>query len=297
MSIPAFLEYLSLEKKCSPHTLKAYQANLEAFEVFITEQGSLETIEEVSYGEIRDWIVSLIQSENTPRTVNRKLSALRSYYKFLLRIGSIPVSPLKEHKALKTDTKVALPFSQEEIQRLLAADFFPEEYTGVLQRTVIQLLYYTGIRRSELIELKVQDVDLSEGLMKVLGKRNKERLLPLLPEIKTQLTQLLEQQKQHQISRESEHFFVNSRGKKLSEAFVYETVKTYLSKVSTKTKRSPHVLRHSFATHLLDQGADLNAIKDLLGHSSIAATQHYTHSSMKKIQDIYKKAHPREKNN
>ena len=297
MSIPAFLEYLSLEKKCSPHTLKAYQANLEAFEVFITEQGSLETIEEVSYGEIRAWIVSLIQSGNTPRTVNRKLSALRSYYKFLLRIGSIPVSPLKEHKALKTDTKVALPFSQEEIQRLLAADFFPEEYTGVLQRTAIQLLYYTGIRRSELIELKVQDVDLSEGLMKVLGKRNKERLLPLLPEIKTQLTQLLEQQKQHQISRESEHFFVNSRGKKLSEAFVYETVKTYLSKVSTKTKRSPHVLRHSFATHLLDQGADLNAIKDLLGHSSIAATQHYTHSSMKKIQDIYKKAHPREKNN
>jgi integrase/recombinase XerC len=297
MSIPAFLEYLSLEKKCSPHTLKAYQANLEVFEVFITEQGSLETIEEVSYGEIRAWIVSLIQFGNSPRTVNRKLSALRSYYKFLLRIGSIPVSPLKEHKALKTDTKVALPFSQEEIQRLLAADFFPEEYTGVLQRTVIQLLYYTGIRRSELIELKVQDIDLSEGLMKVLGKRNKERLLPLLPEIKTQLTQLLEQQKQHQISRESEHFFVNSRGKKLSEAFVYETVKTYLSKVSTKTKRSPHVLRHSFATHLLDQGADLNAIKDLLGHSSIAATQHYTHSSMKKIQDIYKKAHPREKNN
>lgn len=297
MSIPAFLDYISLEKKCSPHTLKAYQANLEAFEVFITEQGSLETIEEVSYGEIRAWIVSLIQSGNTPRTVNRKLSALRSYYKFLLRIGSIPVSPLKEHKALKTDTKVALPFSQEEIQRLLAADFFPEEYTGVLQRTVIQLLYYTGIRRSELIELKVKDVDLSEGLMKVLGKRNKERLLPLLPEIKRQLTQLLEQQKQHQISRESEHFFVNSRGKKLSEAFVYETVKTYLSKVSTKTKRSPHVLRHSFATHLLDQGADLNAIKDLLGHSSIAATQHYTHSSMKKIQDIYKKAHPREKNN
>lgn len=297
MSIPAFLEYLSLEKKCSPHTLKAYQANIEAFEVFITEQGSLEMIEEVSYGEIRAWIVSLIQSGNTPRTVNRKLSALRSYYKFLLRIGSIPVSPLKEHKALKTDTKVALPFSQEEIQLLLAADFFPEEYTGVLQRTVIQLLYYTGIRRSELIDLKVQDVDLSEGLMKVLGKRNKERLLPLLPEIKTQLMQLLEQQKQHQISRESEHFFVNSRGKKLSEAFVYETVKTYLSKVSTKNKRSPHVLRHSFATHLLDQGADLNAIKDLLGHSSIAATQHYTHSSMKKIQDIYKKAHPREKNN
>ena len=297
MSIPAFLDYISLEKKCSPHTLKAYQANLEAFEKFVGEQGVQETIEGVSYGEIRAWIVFLIQSGNSPRTVNRKLSALRLYYKFLLRVGSIAVSPLKEHKALKTDTKVALPFSQEEIQRLLASDFFPGDYTGVLQRTVIQLLYYTGVRRSELIDLQLQDINFSEGLMKVLGKRKKERLLPLLPEIKAQLLYFLEQQKKHQIPRGSDYFFITSQGKKLSEAFVYETVKTYLSKVSTKTKRSPHVLRHSFATHLLDQGADLNAIKDLLGHSSIAATQHYTHSSMKKIQEVYKKAHPREKNN
>lgn len=297
MSIPAFLDYISLEKKCSPHTLKAYQANLEAFEKFVGEQGVQETIEGVSYGEIRTWIVFLIQSGNSPRTVNRKLSALRSYYKFLLRVGSIAVSPLKEHKALKTDTKVALPFSQEEIQRLLASDFFPGDYTGVLQRTVIQLLYYTGVRRSELIDLQLQNINFSEGFMKVLGKRKKERLLPLLPEIKAQLLYFLEQQKKHQIPRGSDYFFITSQGKKLSEAFVYETVKTYLSKVSTKTKRSPHVLRHSFATHLLDQGADLNAIKDLLGHSSIAATQHYTHSSMKKIQEVYKKAHPREKNN
>jgi len=297
MSIPAFLEYISLEKKCSQHTLKAYRSNLEAFEKFIVEQSAEDTLDGVSYGEIRAWIVSLIQSGNSPRTVNRKISVLRSYFKFLLRIGGISVSPLKEHKALKTDTKVQLPFFQEEIQRLFTADFFPDDYTGILQKTLIQLFYYTGIRRSELIELKVQEVDFSAGLMKVLGKRNKERLLPLLPEIKMQLKQLLEMQKQCQIPRDSDCFFINNRGKKLHATFVYETVKTYLSKVSTKTKRSPHVLRHSFATHLLDQGADLNAIKDLLGHSSIAATQHYTHSSMKKIQEVYKKAHPREKNN
>jgi integrase/recombinase XerC len=297
MSIPAFLEYISLEKKCSQHTLKAYRSNLEAFEKFIVEQSAEDTLDGVSYGEIRAWIVSLIQSGNSPRTVNRKISVLRSYFKFLLRIGGISVSPLKEHKALKTDTKVQLPFFQEEIQRLFTADFFPADYTGTLQKTLIQLFYYTGIRRSELIELKVQEVDFSAGLMKVLGKRNKERLLPLLPEIKMQLKQLLEMQKQCQIPRDSDCFFINNRGKKLHATFVYETVKTYLSKVSTKTKRSPHVLRHSFATHLLDQGADLNAIKDLLGHSSIAATQHYTHSSMKKIQEVYKKAHPREKNN
>jgi integrase/recombinase XerC len=270
---------------------------LEAFEKFIVEQSAEDTLDGVSYGEIRAWIVSLIQSGNSPRTVNRKISVLRSYFKFLLRIGGISVSPLKEHKALKTDTKVQLPFFQEEIQRLFTADFFPDDYTGTLQKTLIQLFYYTGIRRSELIELKVQEVDFSAGLMKVLGKRNKERLLPLLPEIKMQLKQLLEMQKQCQIPRDSDCFFINNRGKKLHATFVYETVKTYLSKVSTKTKRSPHVLRHSFATHLLDQGADLNAIKDLLGHSSIAATQHYTHSSMKKIQEVYKKAHPREKNN
>ena len=297
MSIPAFLEYISLEKKCSQHTLKAYRSNLEAFEKFIVEQSAEDTLDGVSYGEIRAWIVSLIQSGNSPRTVNRKISVLRSYFKFLLRIGGISVSPLKEHKALKTDTKVQLPFFQEEIQRLFTADFFPDDYTGTLQKTLIQLFYYTGIRRSELIELKMQEVDFSAGLMKVLGKRNKERLLPLLPEIKMQLKQLLEMQKQCQIPRDSDCFFINNRGKKLHATFVYETVKTYLSKVSTKTKRSPHVLRHSFATHLLDQGADLNAIKDLLGHSSIAATQHYTHSSMKKIQEVYKKAHPREKNN
>ncbi len=297
MSIFAFLDYISLEKKCSQHTLKAYQANLMAFESFLKSQNAEEGIEKVSYGEIRAWIVILIQSGNSSRTVNRKISALRSYFKFQLRIGNIQVSPLKEHKALKTDTKVALPFSQEEMKNLFESDIFPDTYIGLMTRTIIQLLYFTGIRRSELIDLKVQDIDFPKGLLKVLGKRNKERLMPLLPEIQNQLKMLLESQKELKIIREADFFFVNEKGKKLSASFVYQSVKIYLSKVSTKIKRSPHVLRHSFATHLLDQGADLNSIKDLLGHSSIAATQHYTHSSMAKIQEVYKKAHPREKNN
>ena len=296
MSISTFIEYISLEKKCSKHTVKAYQANLTAFQSFLDSQESKDSIEKASYGEIRAWIVKLIHLGNSSRTVNRKVSALRSYYRFQLRVGNIGVSPLKEHKALKTDTKVALPFSQEEIKNLFKSDIFPNTYAGFMTRILIKLLYFTGIRRSELIELKVKDLDFSNGLLKVLGKRNKERLLPLLPEIKEQLNLLLKSQKELKIIREADFFFVNDRGKKLSTSFVYQSVKTYLSKVSTKTKRSPHVLRHSFATHLLDQGADLNSIKELLGHSSIAATQHYTHSSMAKIKEVYKKAHPRELN-
>ena len=296
MSIFTFLEYISLEKKCSEHTTKAYQANLIAFESFLKSEQSKGGIETASYGEIRAWFVTLIESGNSSRTVNRKVSALRSYFKFQLSIGKIEVSPLKEHRALKTQTKVALPFSQEEMKNLFEADIFPDTYVGSMTRTLIQLLYFTGIRRSELIDLKVKDIDFPKGLLKVLGKRNKERLVPLLPEIQDHLKMLLKSQEDLKILREADFFFVNEKGKKLSISFVYQSVKKYFTRVSTKTKRSPHVLRHSFATHLLDQGADLNSIKDLLGHSSIAATQHYTHSSMAKIQEIYRKAHPREQN-
>ena len=296
MSIFAFLEYISLEKKCSEHTMKAYQANLIAFESYLKSEQYQGGIETASYGEIRAWIITLIESGNSSRTVNRKVSALRSYYKFQLSIKKIGVSPLKEHRALKTQTKVALPFSQEEMKNMFEGNIFPDTYIGSMTRTLIQLLYFTGIRRSELIDLKVKDIDFHKGLLRVLGKRNKERLVPLLPEIQDHLKMLLKSQEDLKIVREADFFFVNEKGKKLSISFVYQCVKKYFSKVSTKTKRSPHVLRHSFATHLLDQGADLNSIKDLLGHTSIAATQHYTHSSMAKIQEIYKKAHPREQN-
>jgi len=299
MSIHSFLEYISLEKNSSVHTKTAYQCDLEDFKRFLLKQdlpNKDSSLEEVSYGEIRSWIVFLIQKGNSTRTVNRKISVLRSYYKFLMRVGSIKRSPLKEHKALKMATKVQLPFSQEEVARVLNSDFFPKNYNGVLQKTILSLFYYTGIRRSELIGLKYEDINLSKDLIKVLGKQNKERLIPLLPEIKVQIKTLLSLQNETSAPRSEGLFFQTENGRKITEAFVYKTVNDYFGRVSTKTKKSPHVLRHSFATHLLDQGADLNSIKDLLGHSSIAATQHYTHSSMAKIQEVYKKTHPREQN-
>ena len=295
MPIKSFLEYILLEKKYSSHTCKAYQANLKSFEVFVQESFPEATgIEEVSYGEIRSWIVRLIQEGNSTRTVNRKLSVLRSYYKFLVRNGIREVSPLKEHKALKMAAKVPMPFSEDEVLEVLEGDFYPDTYLGILQKTLLNLFYYTGIRRSELIDLKYTHVDLDQGVIKVLGKRNKERLIPLLFPMKKLLIALLKRQDEEQISRESNLFFISPKGKKLTEAFVYQTVKKYFSEVTTKTKKSPHVLRHSFASHLLDQGAGINSIKELLGHSSVAATQHYTHSSISTIKSVYKKAHPRE---
>lgn len=296
MAIKPFLDYLLLEKNYSLNTYKAYQANLQSFQHFIQEsEPETKGIENVSYSEIRSWIVYLIQQGNSTRTVNRKLSVLRSYFKFLVRSGNIEVSPLKEHKAIKTAAKVPLPFSEEEVREVLEGDYYPDNYLGVLQKTVLNLFYYTGIRRSELIDLKRTHVDLDNRTMKVLGKRNKERLVPLLPAMSEQLAELLKSQEEAQIIGEGGRFFSSPKGKKLTEAFVYQTVKKYFNEVTTKTKKSPHVLRHSFASHLLDQGAGINAIKELLGHSSLAATQHYTHSSMSTIKSVYKKAHPRER--
>lgn len=295
MPIKSFLDYLLLEKKYSSHTHKAYQANLLSFQTFLSEsQIEKSGIEKVTYNEIRSWIVSLIQKGNSNRTVNRKLSVLRSYYKFLVRNQIIEISPLKKHKALKMAYKVPLPFSEQEVLDVLEGDFYPDNYLGVLQKTLLSLFYFTGIRRIELIELKYSNVDIEEGTIKVIGKRNKERLIPLLSQMSSQLLLLLKCQDEEQIHRTSDLFFVSPKGEKLTEAFVYQTVKKYFNEVTTKSKKSPHVLRHSFASHLLDQGAEINSIKELMGHSSIAATQHYTHGSIATIKSIYKKTHPRE---
>jgi integrase/recombinase XerC len=205
----------------------------------------------------------------------------------------ITVSPLKLHRPLKESKKVNVPFSTNEISLLLDGDFFTLDYTGVLERTIIILLYYTGMRRTELIDLKINNVDLSEGAVKVLGKRKKERLIPLLPEPIECIRTYVSERNKLDLIIEEQFLFCGIKGKKLSDGFVYKTVKNYFSKVSTKVKKSPHMLRHSFATHLLNNGAGLNAVKDLLGHESVAATQIYTHTSMKQIQQIYAKAHPR----
>jgi integrase/recombinase XerC len=294
MSINRFLDYITHEKKYSSHTCVAYHKNLTDFQGFCSEHYQLDNIEQVDYSQIRAWIISLIENKNSNRSVNRKISVLGSYYKFLLKTETITLSPLKLHRPLKVSKKVNVPFSPEEVDRLLNSDLFADDYEGVLQKAVIALLYYTGIRRQELIDLKTTAVDFETFVIKVLGKRNKERMIPLLPGAVKILKKFLSFKKELQ-SSDPDHFFCLSSGVKLNEGFVYQTVNYYFSKVSTKVKKSPHMLRHSFATHLLNNGADLNSVKELLGHESVAATQVYTHSSLKRIQEVYAKTHPRGK--
>ena len=294
MSINRYLDFITHEKKYSAHTCAAYEKNLNDFSDFCASHFELYNIEQVDYSQIRTWIISLVEKKNTNRTVNRKISVLRSYYKFLIRTEAITLSPLKLHRPLKVSKKVNVPFSTDEVDRLLNSDLFSKDYEGVLQKTIITLLYYTGIRRQELIDLKVNSVDFETNTIRVLGKRNKERMIPLLHGAVAVLKTYLCYKKELSLALPN-CFFCSTSGSKLSEGFVYQTVNHYFSMVSTKVKKSPHMLRHSFATHLLNNGADLNSVKELLGHESVAATQVYTHSSLKRIQEIYSKAHPRGK--
>ena len=292
MAISTFLDYLALEKKYSPHTLTAYQKDLEDFIAFCADQYDLDSIESVHYGMIRSWIVDLKSKRQEARTINRKLSSLRSYYKYLVKTQQLQDNPMEEHQPLKTSKTVQVPYSQDEIRQLLDLHRYPDHYEGSLQFTLIALFYYTGIRRKELIHLKEEGVDANKSNLKVLGKRNKERIVPIVTDLKT-ILERYEQSKKEAGLPSSEYYLLSSRGDKLTEKFVYETVNFYLNRVTTKIKKSPHMLRHSFATHLLDNGADLNAVKELLGHASVAATQLYTNSSLEQLQKIYRGSHPR----
>ena len=296
MSIKHFLDYINHEKKYSHHTFTAYEQNLSDFQTYCSKNFTLKTIESVDYYHIRSWIIFLVEIQNSNRTINRKISVLRSYYKFLLKTETIKISPLKLHKPLKASKKINVPFSIDEVSQLLNGDLFPQDYQGLLEKTIISVFYYTGIRRQELIDLKTVAVDLDSQFIKVKGKRNKERLIPLLPELISLIKIYLKEKNKIFNLIDKTYFFCLPSGIKLNEGFVYQTVNYYFSKVSTKVKKSPHILRHSFATHLLNNGADLNAVKELLGHESVAATQVYTHGSLKRIQEIYAKAHPRGKN-
>ncbi|MEL0263076.1 MAG: tyrosine-type recombinase/integrase [Flavobacteriaceae bacterium] len=292
MAITSFLTYLELEKNYAAHTLTAYRNDLENFQAFCLEVFQEDDLSSVSYSLIRSWIVQLLEQGNSTKTINRKISSLRSFYKYLMRSEQIEKSPLDEHRPLKVQKNVQVPFSQKEMHQVLDPNLYPDSPLGTLQRVLITTLYYTGMRRTELIHLLDRDVSLDNRTIKVVGKRNKERLIPVLQSLQKHLLDY-RITRADAVDTHGRYFFRSIAGKKLSEHFVYETVNTYLNKVSSKAKKSPHMLRHSFATHLLDNGADLNAVKELLGHDSIAATQHYTHSSMCEIKAVYQKAHPR----
>lgn len=292
----AFQEYLQLEKNYSLHTVTAYGNDLIFFKEFLKSNFEMEQLEEVNYSMIRSWIVAMVDEGVANSSVNRKIASLKSFYKFLLKIKVIKSSPLLKHKSLKTPKKLQIPFSENELDMVLNNLKFPDGFEGIRDKLIIDLFYTTGIRRIELISLKMQNIDLHNHTLKVLGKRNKERILPIVPVIASQIEKYLVERTQLEVIKDSEFFFLMLKGVKLNDSFVYRLINYYFSNVSEKVKKSPHILRHTFATHLLNNGADLNSVKELLGHASLASTQVYTHSSLSELKKVYGQAHPRNKN-
>jgi integrase/recombinase XerC len=294
-TIDAFRDYLQKEKKYSPHTVSAYLNDILGFQSFNKAHFDQENIDEVNYSQIRSWIVSLVDGDMSNVSVNRKVASLKALYKFLLKTKQIQVNPLLKHKALKTAKALQIPFSEKEMAEVIGGLQAPVGFEEVRNKLIIDLLYTTGIRRTELIHLKRSDIDLSSNTIKVLGKRNKERILPVLPVTAVQFSLYVNERSLVENIQDSGCFFITKKGLKLNDSFVYRLINTYFSAVSEKVKKSPHILRHTFATHLLNNGADLNSVKELLGHSSLTSTQIYTHSSLAELKKVYEEAHPRNK--
>ncbi|MGV7107684.1 tyrosine-type recombinase/integrase [Flavobacterium sp. U410] len=292
-NIQAYQDYLEKEKKFSKHTVLAYINDVLEFEKYVAGEYEKIALEEIRYNIVRSWIVSLIESEMTNNSVNRKVSSLKSFYKFLLKIKEIKTSPLAKHKSLKVAKKVQVPFSEKELKDVVEMNDFPSDFEGVRNRLVIELFYTTGMRRSELIGLKEANVDFYSKTVKVLGKRNKERIVPLLQPTLDLIVDYQNIKKKEIQVLDEDLLILSKNGKKISESFVYRLINDYFSSVSQKVKKSPHVLRHTFATHLLNNGADLNSVKELLGHASLSSTQIYTHSSLAELKNVYQKSHPR----
>jgi integrase/recombinase XerC len=289
----AYRDYLHKEKNYSLLTLRAYTDDVSAFEQFIKEHDEGAALEDVNYSQVRSWIVSLVDQGLSNKSVNRKISSLKSFYKFLLKSKQITVNPLLKHKSLKTEKKVQVPFSEKELQDVVAEIEYEDNFEGVRNRLIIELFYTTGIRRAELIGLKTHSFDPGNQTLKVLGKRNKERLLPVLDCTAALLREYMVKRQELPVIADREMLILNERGNKVSESFVYRLINGYFSIVSGKVKKSPHVLRHTFATHLLNNGADLNSVKELLGHASLSSTQIYTHSSLAELKKVYQETHPR----
>jgi len=295
MPFKSFTDYLLLEKKYSKLTVAAYENDLKTFKKFIKEEYDSNDIQSINYAQIRNWIVFLVESNISNRSINRKMSSLNTYYKFLMKIGEIQTNPLAKHKALKTSKKIQIPFSEIEINIVLDELHFEDDFEGIRNRLIIELFYSTGIRRIELVELKLTSVDFNNKTLKVLGKRNKERIVPLIRPVLDTMNKYLKSRSDLEFINDYENLFLTKKGVKIYETLVYRIINDYFSIASTKVKKSPHILRHSFATHLLNQGADLNAVKELLGHSSLAATQVYTHNSIAELKKVHVNAHPRSK--
>ena len=293
MSLSSFKDFLKLEKKYSDHTLLAYSNDIESFFSFLKSEFKQLDHKKVNYSQVRYWITKLVDKGLSNGTINRKVSSLKTYYKYLVKIEALKSSPLLNHKALKQNKKIQVPFSEDEIKAVLELNI-NNHFDDIRNKLIVELLYSTGIRRAELINLKLTDVDINQNQIKVLGKRNKERYIPLIKSVKNTISLYLIKRNLLDKIDDKPYFFLTKKGRKIYSALVYRVVKNYFTEASTKAKKSPHILRHSFATHLLNNGADLNSVKELLGHSSLASTQVYTHNNISELKKVYSKSHPRE---
>jgi len=292
-TITSFLDHIKFEKRFSTHTLRAYGDDLKVFWEFLQAQFEVNEPASISPAMVRSWMASMTLIKMQPRSINRKISSLKSYFKFCLQQGILTANPAKSVQVLKSRKRLPSYVEQDRMEELLQHRVFPEDWTGKTEYLVISLLYHTGMRVSELVNIKASQIDLARTQIKVLGKGNKERIIPISMEIAEGIKDY-QKEKAVQLSEILyDNLILSPKGKPLSSRHVYDIVKKHLSTITTAEKKSPHVLRHSFATHLTSNGAELNAVKELLGHSSLAATQVYTHNSIERLRDIHKKAHPK----
>lgn len=296
MKKAAYLQYLQYEKRFSHHTLAAYKNDLEQFYAFLEEVYSISSESEVKHLHIRSWVVQLMQNGISSRSINRKLSSLKTFYKFMQKRGEITINPTAKIVSPKSKKRLVSFLNKSNVEFLLNDYEFEKSYTGNRDRTILEVLYATGMRRSELINLKEGQVDFSSLYIKVLGKGKKERLIPFSKNLDCVLREYIDF-RSDEFDNPEEFLFLTKKGKKLYPKLVYNIVKKHLGKVSSIEEKGPHTLRHTFATHLSDNGAELNVVKELLGHSSLAATQIYTHNSIERIKKTYELAHPKAKRN
>lgn len=292
-SIQTFLDYLKYQKRYSQHTIISYQNDLEDFFDFIEASYGNLTLHEISTTFIRSWLAGLKLNKIASKSINRKISTLKSFFKYQLRKETITVSPMTTVVSLKVNKRLPSFIEEADINTLFQHVQFPDTWEGKTNRLLLKIFYQTGMRLSELINLKESQIDRGNNNIKVLGKGNKERIIPLNKELLADISGYINEKEGKAENIDTTYLLISGKGKKLQPKYVYNTVKEYLGYVTTNNRKGPHILRHSFATHLTNNGADINAVKELLGHSSLAATQIYTHNSIEKLKDIHKKSHPK----
>jgi len=291
--LQAFIQYLTFEKRYSRHTIVSYQNDLEQFFTYISSQYQAASLEEIGTTYVRSWLASLKADKITAKTINRKASSLKSFFKYHLKTGGVAASPMWAVTTPKISKRLPEFVKEKDMENMFLHLEFPDNWRGKTDRLLLMLFYQTGMRLSEQVNLKESQVDFSKRVIKVLGKGNKERVVPVAEELVTAMKAYRQAKRKEIKDCDCTYFFVLESGKRLYAKYVYLAVKKYLSEITTLNKKSPHILRHTFATHLTNNGADINAVKELLGHSSLAATQVYTHNNIEKLKEAHKKAHPR----